>query len=91
MFSYGSGAIGEFFSLTIQEGYEKVFNKDAMLKHLDDRDEIDFETYQSYMSFYKEKEVTHQFIESDFKPHPQNTFVLEQMIQGHRIYKKVSE
>lgn len=90
MFSYGSGAIGEFFSLTIQEGYQKVFNKNEILKHLDNRDEIDFKTYQSYMTFYKEKEVTHQFIESDFKPHPQNTFVLEQMIQGHRIYKKVS-
>ena len=91
MFSYGSGAIGEFFSVTIQKGYEDVFNKDAMLKHLDDRDEIDFETYVKFMSFYKEKEVTHQFIESDFKPHPQSHYVLEQMIQGHRIYKKVSE
>jgi hydroxymethylglutaryl-CoA synthase len=91
MFSYGSGAIGEFFSVTIQKGYEDVFNKDAMLKHLDDRDEIDFETYVQFMSFYKEKEVTHQFIESDFKPHPQSHYVLEQMIQGHRIYKKVSE
>jgi len=91
MFSYGSGAIGEFFSVTIQKRYEDVFNKDAMLKHLDDRDEIDFETYVQFMSFYKEKEVTHQFIESDFKPHPQSHYVLEQMIQGHRIYKKVSE
>ena len=73
------------------DNLQQVFDKAKMLKHLDERDEIDFDTYQQFMSFYKEKEVTHQFIESDFKPHPHNHFVLEQMIQGHRIYKKVSE
>ena len=43
------------------------------------------------MTFYKDKEVTHQYIASDFKAHKDNNFVLEQMVQGHRIYKKVSE
>ncbi len=91
MFSYGSGAIGEFFSLTIQKGYEKVFDKTKALSHLDSRDEIDFKTYVEYMTFYKDKEVTHQYIASDFNAHKDNHFVLEQMVQGHRIYKKVSE
>ena len=91
MFSYGSGAIGEFFSVTIQKDYEKVFDKTKALSHLNSRDEIDFKTYVEYMTFYKDKEVTHQYIASDFKAHKDNNFVLEQMVQGHRIYKKVSE
>lgn len=45
LFSYGSGAVGEFFSGTIAHGYRDYLFTDYHQSLLDNRDFIDYETY----------------------------------------------
>jgi hydroxymethylglutaryl-CoA synthase len=87
MFSYGSGAVGEFFTVDIQPGYENYFNKKNMLKKLTDRNEVDEQTYIQFMTAYqkKEKELTltpHQNIHKNMR------FTLQSIEKGHRQYIK---
>jgi hydroxymethylglutaryl-CoA synthase len=87
MFSYGSGAVGEFFTVDIQPGFTTFFNKDLMLKKLTDRSEIDSDTYIQFMTAYqlKEKELIltpHQNL------HKSMRFILQSIENGHRKYIK---
>jgi hydroxymethylglutaryl-CoA synthase len=87
MFSYGSGAVGEFFTVDIQPGFTTFFNKDLMLKKLIDRSEIDSDTYIQFMTAYqlKEKELIltpHQNL------HKSMRFILQSIENGHRKYIK---
>lgn len=45
LFSYGSGAVGEFFSATVVPGYQELLRKDENIALLDSRELIDHETY----------------------------------------------
>ncbi len=89
MFSYGSGAVGEFFSLDIQPGYEQYISKDAFINQLNDRTEIDMPTYTKFMKQLMEKEKLHQLSE-DKDIHPRMRFVLDDLTNGHRTYKKIA-
>jgi hydroxymethylglutaryl-CoA synthase len=87
MFSYGSGAVGEFFTVDIQPGYKNHFDKDYMLRKLTHREEIDSETYIAFMTAHlkKEKELTltpHTAIHKDMR------FTLHAIENGHRKYLK---
>ena len=87
MFSYGSGAIGEFFEVTIQAGYEQVFSKQQAIDHLENRHEIDFDTYQELMKIYEEKEKTIDFVPQETPTSSSLKVVLHQVKQGHRMYQ----
>ncbi|WP_127849775.1 hydroxymethylglutaryl-CoA synthase [Lacticaseibacillus hulanensis] len=47
MFSYGSGAVGEFYSGFLQEGYATYLNKDGHLQHLNDRKKLSVAEYET--------------------------------------------
>lgn len=48
-FSYGSGAVGEFFSGVIQPGYEQYLMTDSHRQQIDSREPL---SYSQYLSFY---------------------------------------
>jgi hydroxymethylglutaryl-CoA synthase len=87
MFSYGSGSVGEFFTLDVQPGYLNHFNQKAMLETLSSRKEIDGETYKKFMLAYQTKEKTF-VLDTSFEPHPSMRFLLDSMDLGHRHYIK---
>ncbi len=87
MFSYGSGSVGEFFTLDIQKDFLLHFDKDKMLHQLHKRQEIDAETYVSFMTAYQHKEKTLTL--PDIKTtHPDMRFILSDIQLGHRQYMK---
>lgn len=49
LFSYGSGAVGEFFSMTLQEGYETHLNKSQHEALLSNRRELSIEEYEQML------------------------------------------
>lgn len=89
MFSYGSGAVGEFFSLDIQPGYDKYFSKESFLNQLQDRTEIDMNRYITFMTQLIDKEKNHR-LSTRADMHPSMRFVLDDLTNGHRTYKKIA-
>ncbi len=51
LYSYGSGCMAEFFSGVIQPSYHSVLSRDANIAHLQQRQAIDFNTYQEWAMF----------------------------------------
>ncbi|WP_156299594.1 hydroxymethylglutaryl-CoA synthase [Streptobacillus canis] len=47
MFSYGSGAVAEFFSITLVDGYEKVLDKKLIEEKLNNRRRCSVEEYEN--------------------------------------------
>jgi hydroxymethylglutaryl-CoA synthase len=47
LFSYGSGAVSEFFSGHLVDGYEKQLNKDTHMQLLDQRQKLSIEEYEA--------------------------------------------
>jgi len=45
LFSYGSGCVGEFFSMVVQPGYQKRSRRSTHLALLENRRELDYEEY----------------------------------------------
>ncbi len=45
LFSYGSGCVGEFFSMTVKDGYKKYSRRQAHVDMLEARQELDYGTY----------------------------------------------
>ncbi len=87
MFSYGSGAIGEFFTITLQANYQKGFDQKKLLEDFAQRKRIDFQTYHYMMEIYRHRESSLEFT-PEFPVENQQIFVLEAIHQGHRLYKK---
>lgn len=50
LFSYGSGAVGEFFSGTVKEDYKDYLNKEAHESLLNNRRELTIEEYEEILS-----------------------------------------
>jgi len=86
MFSYGSGAIAEFFHLTIQPGYRLALESERILKQLDRRSEIDFATYEQWMSIYAIKERSEAYAPDRSNQTETTRFALERIERGHRHY-----
>lgn len=49
LFSYGSGAVGEFFSGVVKPGYKEYLNKEAHESVLDDRRELSIDEYETIL------------------------------------------
>lgn len=89
MFSYGSGAIGEFFSLKLSNQYEKYIDKEEFLRKLKDRIELTSEEYINFMKNYQIKETTHKLINYN-KSLETNRFIIDSIKSGQRTYKKIA-
>lgn len=77
-FAYGSGATGEFFSGRLQENYQQYLNKENHEKIVQTRHQL---TISQYESLYNQQQ--------QFQNVHQNVFVLENIENGIRTYKKV--
>jgi hydroxymethylglutaryl-CoA synthase len=84
MFSYGSGATGESFYLTLQPSYEKVIDKKALLTIIHQRRKADFSTYERLMTGYEHREKSLNFTTTI--PNSRHRFVLSGIVNGHREY-----
>lgn len=89
MFSYGSGAVGEFFTLDISNDYEKHVSKTDFLNQLKQRIQLNLDTYTAFMKKHMMKEKNH-VLDTTFNPHPNMRFILEDVTDGHRRYKKIA-
>lgn len=87
MFSYGSGAMGEYFTLTIQPSFEKGFLRAQILDYFSQRQRIDFETYHQLMEVYQQREKSLDFT-PNFTQDKNQHFFLERIHHGHRTYIK---
>ncbi|MEN9782591.1 MAG: hypothetical protein RL208_744, partial [Pseudomonadota bacterium] len=70
MFSYGSGAIGEWFEVVVNKDYKNNINKVAIEERLSKRHSISFEDYEFLWSEFQKRECT-----LNYKPCNLNTFV----------------
>lgn len=50
LFSYGSGAVGELFTATLEEGFEEFVAQEISESHLDRREKLDIPSYESIFS-----------------------------------------
>ena len=65
LFSYGSGSVGEFFSATLVEGYEKQLDIEGHKTLLNERQEISVEDYESFFKRFDDLEFDHATEETD--------------------------
>lgn len=52
LFSYGSGCVAEFFSGVVSDGYQAHLHTEWHRQLLQDREELDYETYSRFYSFH---------------------------------------
>ncbi len=88
MFAYGSGAIGEFFTLTLQSTYKKGLNADHINELFSNRIQLSMDEYVSYMSEYALKESSAQYEVDLSTVTPTQKFVLTAIQNGHRSYQE---
>lgn len=91
MFSYGSGAIGEYFTVTLTPTYDRWITRDAWLEHLNQRTAVSFEDYETLMKAFSEKEHMRDYQPPQTWTTKRNRFVLDKIHQGHRYYKKTAD
>ncbi len=51
LFSYGSGSVGEFFTGLVQQDYQSVIKRDVHKAILDNRQELDYDTYRDFYMY----------------------------------------
>lgn len=84
MFSYGSGATGEAFTLTLTKNIDDHIPKKTYLEIIQKRQGVDFATYESLMQTYAIKEKSLDFVP---EREPQgHHFILKAIQKGHRHY-----
>jgi hydroxymethylglutaryl-CoA synthase len=87
MYSYGSGAIGEFFSVTIQEGFESVVDRTQLIEKIEHRQAVSFSSYEELMTLFASKERLENFVPTMKYLSDYNRFVLAKIDRGNRIYQ----
>ena len=90
MYSYGSGAVCEFFNLSLADGFKNHLRNDR-LNDFNNRKQLSIEEYEA-MFFEKiilDKEGNCDFSNSKFIQESDNAFVLEKIENHKRIYKKI--
>jgi len=88
MFAYGSGAIAEFFTITLNDNYLKGINSPSLNELLNSRETLSIDAYIQQMKDYEMKEYTSDLDLSEYVK-PFQTYVLDRIALGHRLYKKV--
>lgn len=80
MYSYGSGAVAEFFSITLVEGYEKMIDKENTYRLLENRKEVNIEEYEK---------IFFEKLENNKKYEAYNNDIYISEIEGYkRIYER---
>lgn len=90
MYSYGSGAVCEFFNLTLVDGFKNYLRCDR-LNDFENRKRLSIEEYET-MFFEKivlNKEGSCDFSDKKFIQESDNSFVLEKIENHKRLYKKI--
>ncbi len=82
LFSYGSGAVGEFFSGILQAGYEKYLHQAYHQSLFDNRTELDIKTYETYAVASLDFNENQSFMIPEAKG-----FYLEKIENDMRVYK----
>jgi hydroxymethylglutaryl-CoA synthase len=85
MFSYGSGATGESFSLSLTADYDRFIDKENFIHMIQRRQRVNIETYQSLMSVYASKEKALEF-QPALSQSLSHRFFLTSIQAGHRAY-----
>ena len=83
MFSYGSGSIGEFFTLTFQDQYAQVNDVARYQKTLSNRVSVSIEDYEKAMTHFVTREHS-----LDYQGLKASSYALTAIENGHRIYQK---
>lgn len=89
MFSYGSGATAEAFTITMVDGYAAQFDRENITRIISGRKRVDMQGYQQLMTTYAQKEKSLNFTPTII-PTNRHRFYLKSIQQGHRQYEKVS-
>jgi hydroxymethylglutaryl-CoA synthase len=84
LFSYGSGAEGEFFTGKVVEGYENYVNP-ATVAFLDDRQSVSVAEYETIYQSFMEPQTADVTTDYQTDPAP---FVLKGQENQQRIYEK---
>ena len=91
MYSYGSGAVCEFFNLTLADGF-KAHLRNNRLDDFDTRKQLSIKEYEA-MFFEKiilDEEGNCDFSNSKLIQESDNAFALEKVENHKRIYKKIN-
>ena len=83
LFSYGSGSVGEFFSATLVDGFEKHLNIEGQKAVLNNRTEVSVEEYESFFKRFDDLEFNHDIEQSD---KDNNLFYLKDINDDIREY-----
>ncbi len=89
MFSYGSGAIGEFFTITFSNDYNKAIHRKHIDSMFENRISLSIKQYHHMMEFYQEREASSDFLLEDKYVYDHQKFVLHAISKGHREYKRI--
>ena len=84
LFSYGSGAVGEFFTGTLQPGYQDVSQQVNVAEMLDQRQKLSVSEYETFFNQALPTDGSEMVI----TPISKNaTFYLQGMTDHQRLYK----
>lgn len=83
LFSYGSGSVGEFFSATLVDGFEKHLDIEGHKALLNNRTEVSVEEYESFFKRFDDLEFNHDIEQSD---KDNNLFYLKDINDDIREY-----
>jgi hydroxymethylglutaryl-CoA synthase len=86
LFSYGSGAIAEWFDVKILPTYRSVFDGKAVNAHLENRATIDVAAYEHDMATHARKEKAETYHPSAEAKEKTPRFCLEAIEKHHRRY-----
>jgi len=84
LFSYGSGAVAEFFSGTVQANYQQTISQHGHLPMLDARTAVD---YDNYVAFHQLQLPT-DGSQHSFETHHSGAFRFAAINNHQRIYEK---
>ncbi|WP_125715291.1 hydroxymethylglutaryl-CoA synthase [Companilactobacillus kedongensis] len=83
MFSYGSGAVGELYSITVQPEFKKILDSEKIKKVLNNREKISISDYENI--FVKDVKNGYKTNDSDVF----DKFYLREIKESERLYKKI--
>jgi hydroxymethylglutaryl-CoA synthase len=86
MFSYGSGATGEFFELGLMSTYHEGISLIRLHERVANRVALTFEQYEHFMKVFSEKEKQLEYQPDLRTLRSDQRFFLKAIQAGHRVY-----
>lgn len=87
MFSYGSGATGEFFEIDLLATYLQGINLAYLQDQVSHRVALSFEQYVEFMNLFSHKEKLLNYQPDITTLRPDQRFILKAIQAGHRVYE----